>query len=277
MHGFGGVPRGHAKRLRELLAIPPLDVAAEELPAIADAGPDGELGNDAPILYNRSSRGFVRSPWVEEDLDEALRDRNVILLAGSSESGKWRTAWEAVRRGPPNARLLVPRLGMPVLAELLRLDPPLRPGPGQVVVWLDRLDASLATGNETTVKTMERLQSPAPRVVILTSVRGDVHTHLLGSQASFGPIARQLLAGATTIVVPAPDTPARRGWAGTGRSNADGERSDGIGAGVPPGVISPGGRTLRTVDDHAAAVGSGWRGKEVPLLTADAPGTRSFR
>lgn len=230
MHGFGRVPWGRAERLRELLAIPPSDGAAEELPAIADVDPDGELGNDAPILYNRSSRGFVRSPWVEEDLDEALRDRKVILLAGSSESGKWRTAWEAVRRVLPDARLLVPRLGMPVLAELLSLDPSLRPGPGPVIVWLDRLDAYLATGNEMTAETMERLQSLAPRVVILASVRGDVHTHLLGSQAGFGPVARQLLAEAATIVVPAPDTPARRGRAGSGQLNSDEEHRDGTGA-----------------------------------------------
>jgi hypothetical protein len=36
-------------------------------------------------------------------------------------------------------------------------------------------------------------------------------------------------------------------------------------------------RALRTVDDHAGAVGPGRRGKKVPWLTADVPGTRSLR
>jgi tetratricopeptide (TPR) repeat protein len=219
VHSFGRMPKGRAGRLRELLAIPPADGAWEELSAIADANPYGELG-DAPVLYIQSSRGFARSSWVEEDLDEALRDRTVVLLGGESESGKWRTAWEAVGRVLPDARLLVPRLGVPVLAELLNLTPPLRVGAGPVVVWLDGLERYLDSGTGIGVEMMERLQSLAPRVVILASVRGDVRANLLSSQGGLGPVARQVLDVAATIVVPAPDRLPGQGRAGTERLNA---------------------------------------------------------
>jgi cellulose synthase operon protein C len=198
-----GSAQERVKRLRELLAVPPPDGVVEELPAIADVGPDSELeGSRSPYIH--PPRGsYVRHPWVDEALDAALRERDFVLLSGELRSGKWRTALEAVRRTLPTARLLVPRLGIPALAELLSLDPSLRAGAGPVVVWLDGLERYLGIGDGMDVQMLNRLRSLAPRVVIVASVHNDVRAHLLGVQGYLSPVARRVLDQAATIVVPA--------------------------------------------------------------------------
>lgn len=223
-----GSAQGRVRRLRELLAVPSPDGVVEELPAIADVGPDGELeGSHFPYMHPPHG-SYVRRPWVDEALDAALRERDFVLLSGELKSGKWRTALEAVRRTLPAARLLVPRLGIPALAELLSLDPPLRAGAGPVVVWLDGLERYLGIGDGMDVQMLDRLRSLAPRVVILASVHNDVRAYLLGAQGYLSPVARRVLDQAATIVVPAEASGHDR--AKTERPNPGEDDQHGIGA-----------------------------------------------
>ncbi|MCC5477709.1 hypothetical protein ACFV2N_07625 [Streptomyces sp. NPDC059680] len=116
---------GRDERIRALLAVPAVS-GPEELPSVADADGYGELGVSRSLYTRAEQDPCVRRAWVDDALDSALRDKDFVLVAGVSGTARWRTAWEAVRRVLPGARILVPRPGVAAVAELLALEPPLR-------------------------------------------------------------------------------------------------------------------------------------------------------
>ncbi|HEY5835642.1 tetratricopeptide repeat protein [Streptomyces sp.] len=191
-----------AERIGALLAVPAVS-DTEELPSVADTDTYGELGVSRSLYSRGEQEPYVPRPWVDDALDSALRDKDFVLLAGNSKAGRWRTAWEAVRRTLPGARLLVPRPGAAALAELLALEPPLRVGDaGVVVVWLDHLERYLGIAHGIDGELLGRLRALAPRVVVLATVESNAREHLLSTEGRLGPTARLVLEQATTVVVP---------------------------------------------------------------------------
>jgi tetratricopeptide (TPR) repeat protein len=233
-----------AERVHALLALPAVH-GPEELPAVADVDPYGEVGLSRS-LYGRGERDpYVRRPWVDDALDVALREQDIVLLAGESGAAKWRCAFEAVRRTLPRARLLVPRPGTAALRELIDLDPPLHVGDAPVVVWLEDLERYLGAVDGIDVGVLVRLRALASRVVVVATVSPGIRENLLAADGGLGRAARMVLDRATTIVVPheastqdstdAPpderppggDEPA--GAQALERRYQDGRRSDGLG------------------------------------------------
>ncbi|MEV6056348.1 tetratricopeptide repeat protein [Streptomyces sp. NPDC052107] len=246
--GVSGAERD--ERIRALLAVPALS-GPEELPSVADADGFGELGVSRSLYSRGEQDPYVRRPWVDEALDSALRDRDFVLLAGGSKAGRWRTAWEAVRRTLPGARLLVPRPGIAALAGLLALEPPLRAGDaGAVVVWLDHLERYLGIAHGMDGALLDRLRSLAPRVVLLATVESNVREHLLSTEGRLGPTARLVLDQATMVVVPS----------GPGARNetaeAEPQPPDGELAGVGAVLEQRRQQGLHASGDEAAGLGS---------------------
>ncbi|MFI6359343.1 tetratricopeptide repeat protein [Streptomyces sp. NPDC050743] len=214
------------ERIRALLAVPALS-GPEELPSVADTDGYGELGVSRSLYSRGEQDPYVRRPWVDDALDSALRDKDFVLLAGGSKAGRWRTAWEAVRRTLPGARLLVPQPGVAALAELLCLEPPLRAGgAGAVVVWLDHLERYLGIAHGIDGAQLDRLRSLAPRVVLLATVESNVREHLLSAEGRLGPTARLVLDQAAMVVVPS-EPSARNETAEAEPQSADGELTGG--------------------------------------------------
>ncbi|MGW7524111.1 tetratricopeptide repeat protein [Streptomyces sp. NPDC054783] len=217
---------GRDERIRALLAVPAVS-GPEELPSVAEADAYGELGVSRSLYTRVEQDPCVGRPWVDDALDSALRDKDFVLLAGVSGAARWRSAWEAVRRTLPGARILVPRPGVAALAELLALEPPLRVGAaGVVVVWLDHLERYLGIAGGIDGELLGRLRSLATRVVVLATFESNVREHLLSTEGRLGSTARLVLDQAAVVVVPS--EPVARGETAEGQQRPSGvELTDG--------------------------------------------------
>jgi tetratricopeptide (TPR) repeat protein len=93
--------------------------------------------------------GRSHAPYIERDIDEALRARlkdaagrdgvELIVLSGASKAGKSRTLLEAVGAAVPQAWLLQPA-DAAALAELASTGPPRELRGGPCVIWLDDVE-----------------------------------------------------------------------------------------------------------------------------------------
>ncbi|WP_236062405.1 hypothetical protein [Actinacidiphila acididurans] len=153
--------------------------------------------------------------YLERDHDRRLRDHlldaargertTLVLVRGSSCTGKTRTAFEAVRVCLPDWRLVRPKTPEGLLALL---DAGLLP---RTVLWLDEAQNHLrgTDGEEAAAALHRRLEDPGP-VVILGTLWPEYHRDLTatphrGRAATKDPHvnARALLAQAVLVDVPA--------------------------------------------------------------------------
>jgi tetratricopeptide (TPR) repeat protein len=187
--------------LRAWLALVAPD--GPELPRVADVDPYGEIGVTRSLYSRDRIDPYLRRLRVDDDLEAALRRDNFVLLVGRSKAGKSRTAFEAVRRTMPDARLLVPRPGAEALRGLLELDPPLALDQKvPVVVWLDNLERYLSASGGVDLDTLARLATLTDKVVIVGTIRSNLRQSLLGTEGESGRAARLVLDQARSIIVP---------------------------------------------------------------------------
>ncbi|MEE6140575.1 tetratricopeptide repeat protein [Mycobacterium sp. 050128] len=153
-------------------------VDGDDLPMVAGLDPY-RLGA-TPSPFGDAQTYGEHDPYVprtrDNDLATALADRNqLVLLVGPSKAGKTRTAFEAVRKHFPQARLLFPRPGM---FGRLVADPRLHNSPDTVVVWLDDLDRYVSDADPLTPALLSRLNSRSGRTVVLATLRQEQRDRL---------------------------------------------------------------------------------------------------
>ncbi|MFS4092491.1 tetratricopeptide repeat protein [Streptomyces sp. AF1A] len=191
------------ERVRALLALPSTR-DGEALPAVADVDAYGELAGSRGLYSHGTIVPLPHPPWLRRQLDDALGERSIVLLAGPNRAAKWRAGFEAVCRTLPGARLLVPRLETGALAELVDLQPPLPGDDGTLVVWLEGIERYLAAPDALGGDRLERLLKLGRRVVLMATVSGNLWEIMRTSQGVSRALARQVLDAAVTIEVPEP-------------------------------------------------------------------------
>jgi tetratricopeptide (TPR) repeat protein len=154
------------------------------------------LGAFSSAIGNRH-RGPAgdRAPYVERDVDEALRKavttKPAIVVTGPPASGKSRSAFEAVRRELPDALVVAPVQGA-ALRKLEELEPPLRETIAKpAIVWLDDLQDFVRAG--LTEKDVAGWARHEPRVVVVATLRGDEAGLLLATPGEVGRSMRSIL------------------------------------------------------------------------------------
>jgi uncharacterized protein len=131
---------------------------------------------------------------VDDALDAALDDSQLVVLVGDSKAGKSRTAFEAMRRRFPDRLLLVPasKQALAQLAALAMAVP-------AAVVWLDELDTYLGADG-LTVQALDQL-ADAGTVVILGTMRAAQYASYRAEQ-EMTVLERKVLERATVLKLP---------------------------------------------------------------------------
>ncbi|MHA4818234.1 tetratricopeptide repeat protein [Streptomyces aculeolatus] len=191
------------ERVRALLALPS-GRDGEALPAVADVDTYGELAGSRGLYSHGTLVPQPQPQWLRRELDDSLRERSIVLLAGANRAAKWRAGFEAVCRTLPNARLLVPRLDTGALAELLELQPPLHGNGDLLVVWLEGIERYLTAPDALGGGWLERTLGLSQRVVVLATVSGNLWEVMRKAEGVSRETARQMLDAAVTIEVPSP-------------------------------------------------------------------------
>ena len=172
-----------------------------------------QLGVHGAIAGTSSRRGdFVLPTYIVREHDRRLRqhlaaavdsaETTLVLVCGTSCTGKTRTAFEAVRAVVPTWQLIFPKTSDSLLA-LLAAD---AAGPG-TVLWLNEVQNVLKgpTGEAAAAALLTRLEDDGPTLIIATlwpSYRDEFTTTLSAGSSDPHPHARALLAQARLTDVP---------------------------------------------------------------------------
>ncbi|MEF3113594.1 tetratricopeptide repeat protein [Streptomyces chrestomyceticus] len=184
-------PVSEAQRaaLEELLALP-LD-AAGELPRLHDVRIYDMGVTPSKNLQDHPDPPYV--PRLQEDraLDEALRTRPFVLLAGDAKAGKSRTLVESLRRVLPHGtRLIVPGPAPSAPGGIAAL--PLPTGGDGAVLWLDDIDEYLRPGGMDT-KVLDAYRSMRPPVLVVATITSEWLGRILTPKGEVNRAARGVL------------------------------------------------------------------------------------
>jgi TPR repeat protein/transcriptional regulator with XRE-family HTH domain len=169
-------------RVRAAIAVGPagFDTAPLRLPRV-DACDPRRLGVHASITL--PTRGKTAAPgrqlpelprYVPRDVDEEVREAvtdaagqgGLVLVVGSSSTGKTRTAYEAVNAELPGWRLFHPA----DVEELAAAVTSRQLSRGGVVVWMDEAQHYLADPNRLTISAVRVLLDPDEPVVVMATM-----------------------------------------------------------------------------------------------------------
>ena len=168
--------------VRAAIAVGPggFDTARLRLPRV-DACDPRRLGVHASITLSVRGEAAARGPqppelprYVPRDVDEEVREAVVeaagrsglVVVVGSSSTGKTRTVYEAVMAELPGWRLFHPAEAGELATAVASRQLPR----GGVVVWLDEAQHYLADPNRLTVGTMRALLNPDQPVVVVATM-----------------------------------------------------------------------------------------------------------
>ncbi|HEX9314865.1 MAG TPA: hypothetical protein VGA71_05590, partial [Actinomycetota bacterium] len=159
--------------------------------------------------------GQAPPPYVQRDvdpwLDEALATNHFVLITGSSQAGKSRTAFAAATRMEPEPLLLVPASprALPALVAAEETVEDGRPA----LLWLDDLARYLTVPGVRpalfeTLRTKHETKGQA--VVVLATIDHTEYQALLGATGEIGRSMREILGSAFEVTVPSEMSPAER-------------------------------------------------------------------
>ncbi|TMK50784.1 MAG: hypothetical protein E6G66_07090, partial [Actinobacteria bacterium] len=157
--------------------------------------------------------GQTPPPYVQRDvdpwLDEALATNTFVLVTGSSDAGKSRTAFAAAARMEPEPLLLVPASPR-ALPDLLASEAVVEDG-RPAVLWLDELARYLTVpGVRPALFEGVRAKATGQAVVVLATLNLTDHDALLGAPGEIGRSMREILGSAFEVTVPSEMSPAER-------------------------------------------------------------------
>ena len=127
------------------------------------------------------SAQVATTPYVERDAEMALREvftsGGLVIIQGTSTSGKSRLAYEAMRRYAPNWWLIVPS-GPTALRKMIADNVPVK----KAVIWLDDVETQLVAG-DLDAAVLDTL-CPVGRhdVVLLATLRGEARREFAPSK-----------------------------------------------------------------------------------------------
>ncbi|GGX73327.1 tetratricopeptide repeat protein [Streptomyces hiroshimensis] len=192
-------------RLENLLWIPL--TADGEIPRVGQVDPYDIGIARSKYSDQASDPADDAAPYVprhrqDDQLDAALADARFVVLVGRSKAGKSRTLYEALRRGLPGARLIVPRRHSPdhrVLDDISRLNLPT--GQDRSVLWLDDLHHYLQPGG-LDLQILDRLGRRNPAVTVVATLPAKQRAALTAMENDLGRVARTVLGKAHTVELP---------------------------------------------------------------------------
>lgn len=205
-------------RVRAAIAVGPggVDTAPVRLPRV-DACDPRRLGVHASITLSTRGEAAARGPqlpelprYVPRDVDEEVREAVVeaagrgglVVVVGSSSTGKTRTVYEAVMAELPGWRLFHPAEAGELAAAVASRQLPR----GGIVVWLDEAQHYLADPNRLTVGTMRTLLNPDQPVVVVATMWPQWHERFTAAPPSDPGVpdlhrhARQILTTMARVV-----------------------------------------------------------------------------
>ena len=173
--------REEARLLRIRRPISEVDPFEAGLVFSSKLAEQGHEGHEPPYIHREG---------VDAILDEALKTKKFVLVAGVSKAGKSRTAFEAARKMEPEPILLVSS-SPEELPRLLDLGLPgdrSRPS----VLWLDDLDRYLEKPGMSRAL-FDDLGERGNRVVVLATMTLTAYDRLHGGEGQIGQSVREVL------------------------------------------------------------------------------------
>ena len=169
-------------RVQAAIAVGPggVDTTPLRLPRV-DACDPRRLGVHASITLSTHGEAAGRGAplpelpgYVPRDVDEEVREAfleaagrgGLVVVVGSSSTGKTRTVYEAVMAELPGWRLFHPAEAGELAATIASRQLPR----GGVVIWLDEAQHYLADPNRLTIGTMRALLNPDQPVVVVATM-----------------------------------------------------------------------------------------------------------
>lgn len=188
--------RSHRDDVLPVVAGIPAPVLSCSLPCVESVDPY-DLGVFNSDIARKHVAPGERPPYVRRDQDadlrRALRQEQMVLLAGKSESGKSRSAFEAIAQLFPQHQIIVPR-ETAALRSLFSLDPPLDLGPEPAILWLDDLERFLLKADALDTKLLDSwTENGRRRVVAIATIRTEEYRRIKETAGEIGRTARQVL------------------------------------------------------------------------------------
>jgi TPR repeat protein len=128
--------------------------------------------------------------------DRSRPDRQLVVLLGPSKAGKTRTAFEALRRTLPTARLAAPQPG---LLQSLAAHPRWQNSSDPLVLWLDDLNRFITHAAPLTPAVLAAMHRRPGPVIAIATLRSEQRDLLRGGGGEFTRDTRMLLEAAHTI------------------------------------------------------------------------------
>jgi hypothetical protein len=153
----------------------------------------------SPSRYGPGSDPYVRREEVDDWLDKRLRIHSFVLVDGNSKAGKSRTAFEAMQRAFPTAKLLIPKARPGALQTLFALDPPVYRGTETVVLWLDDIERYLRIEEGLDA---DLLRQATTSGVVVATIKSKERDALFATEGDIGRSARAVLDEAADIDLP---------------------------------------------------------------------------
>ena len=164
---------------RELADLVEIVASHTGLPIVSELDPY-RLGSTTSLVGD-SVRYGEADPYVlrtagdaDDQLGAAIHSATLggpmIVLVGPSKSGKTRTAYEALRRHLPQARLAAP---FPGLVGDLAVHESWRTTAEPIVLWLDDLNRFITTQNPLTPSRLASLMKRPGPVIVLATLRSE--------------------------------------------------------------------------------------------------------
>jgi TPR repeat protein/transcriptional regulator with XRE-family HTH domain len=226
--GVRGAQQRAWLRVRAAIAVGPggVDTAPLRLPRVAACDPR-RLGVHASITLSTHGEAAGRGAqlpelprYVPREVDEEVREAVVeaasrsglVVVVGSSSTGKTRTVYEAVMAELPGWRLFHPAEAEELAATVASRQLPR----GGVVVWLDEAQDYLADPNRLTVGTMRALLNPDQPVVVVATMWPQWHERFTAAPPSDPGVpdlhrhARQILTTMARVIRLGEFTPGER-------------------------------------------------------------------
>ncbi|MDG4667951.1 bifunctional trypsin-like peptidase domain-containing/SEL1-like repeat protein [Mycobacterium sp. 236(2023)] len=150
---------------------------------------DGVLPKADPYIERTSNE-------VDSRLRGAVLGEQLIVLIGPSKAGKTRTAFEALARTLPTARMIAPNAHT---VQQLAHHPDLQATTDHVIIWLDELNRFLVASSPLTPEVLARIRMRPGPTTIISTLRTEQRAQLLQQNDEVTRNSKRLLDSAVVV------------------------------------------------------------------------------